>query len=173
MNDRAAAIERADLRHRMIPCGDCSFEENEMGDVHHEEMKRDIRRIDTELDSHERETDRAVTELSTHYKHISSTLDAQAHLLTQIDKRIGKMEVDLGKYNNMRERLDLLERSHGMLATEYVPRQEFNGALGSVRQHSEGKAAVLEGKLRMLVWGLGVFITIASGTIGFVASKVF
>lgn len=172
MSDKAAAIEWADLRDRMIPCGDC--EERDVSDERqHDEIKREMRRIDTELDSHERETDRAVTELATHYKHISSTLDSQSLLLSQIDKRIGAIEVDLGKYNNMRERLDMVERTQSALATAYVPREEFNGALGSVRQYSEGKSAGVEGKLRILVWGVGVFITLASGTIGFLASAIF
>jgi chromosome segregation ATPase len=171
-DSRVAAIEGADLRNQMIPCGDC--EESEMSDDRqHDDIKRDIRRIDTELDNHERETDRAITELATHYKHISSTLDAQGQILTHIDKRIGKMEVDLGRYNNMRERLDIVERTQSALATAYVPRDEFNGAVGSVRQFADVRSTGTEGKLRMLVWGVGVFITLASGTIGFVASAVF
>lgn len=172
MSDREASIMRADLRNRMVPCGDCDFEESTM-DAQHEEMKRDIRRIDTELDSHERETDRAITELSTHYSHISATLDSQAQLLAQIDKRMGKIEVDLGRYNNMRERLDDVERTQAAMGTAYVPRDEFNSALGSVRQHAEGKVAVVEGKLRMLVWGIGGFLTLASGSVGFIAARVF
>ena len=153
MNDRSAAVERADLRDRLIPCGDFDFEESEMSDEkQHDDMRRDIRRIDTELDSHERETDRAVTELSTHYSHISATLDAQAQLLSQIDKRMGKIEVDLGRYNNMRERLDGVERAQATLGTDFVPRREFNGMVGSIRN-----------QIKTMQWVFGIGFSLNGG----------
>lgn len=163
---RTAAVERDDLRNRMVACGDCSVEED-MSDSQHDEMKRDIRRIDTELDSHERETDRAITALSTHFEHISSTLDSQAKLLSQIDKRMGALEGDIKKYNNMRERLDGIERVQESMAQDYVPRPEFNGAINSVREFVKEKVDGLAGRFALLMWIIGAGFGVTFTALGF------
>ena len=154
MNDLEAAALSGDLRNEMIPCGECNFEEEYFvsDEKQHDDIRRDIRRIDTELDSHERETDRAITMLSTNYNHIASALEAQQKLLAQIDQRMGKMEVDLGRYNNMRERVDGLERAQSQLGVDFVPRNEFNGAVGSLRN-----------QIKTMQWVFGVGFSINGG----------
>lgn len=176
--DKTTAVYSADLRSAYIPCGDCSFEEEYLSD--HDDIKRDIRRLDTELDGHERETDRGITELRSNYVHIAKALDSQTVMLSQLDKRMGHMEVEIGRYNNLRERLDGLEQTEAKRSDTYVPRPEFNQTMVSVRQHADSvsskalsKADKVEGRLTTMVWGVGLMLAGISGVVGFIAARVF
>lgn len=129
MSSIADHIYGADLRDRLIPCGNC---EDPVSDL--ESVRQHVQRLDTELDGHEQENARTITELSTTVKHISVILEKQAHTMEDLDKRFAGMERKLDKYNNLRERTDSLEKSRTELSVDYVPRREFNGMVGSLRR---------------------------------------
>lgn len=151
MKDIERHIYGADLRDHLIPCGECGFEDA-MSNVDLENIKRDVRRLDTELDGHEQENARTITELATTVKHISTVLDNQARIMEGLERRFGEMERKLDRYNNLRERTDALERSREKLSTDYVPRQEFNGAINALR-----------GEIRTMKWIFGIGFTAVAG----------
>lgn len=51
----------------------------------------------------------------------------------QLSARLDEQEKKLDRYNNLRERVDIIEQTHDRMAKDYVPRDEFNGALNSLR----------------------------------------
>ncbi len=178
MSKKADAVYSADLRNTYIPCGDCDFEEEYMAD--HEKLERDIRRIDTELEGHMQENLRAITTLQTNYSHITRALDSQGRILEQIDKRMAHIEVAVGGVPALKERLDVIEGVEKTRSEHYIPRHEYNASLISVRQYAEGegakavaKADRVEGRLTMMVWGVGLTLAGISGVVGFIAARVF
>lgn len=151
MKDIERHIYGADLRDHLIPCGECGFEDA-MSSADIETIKRDVRRLDTELDGHEQENARTITELATTVKHISTVLDNQARIMEELKRQFSEMERKLDRYNNLRERIDAVERSREALPSDYVPRPEFNGAINSLR-----------GEIRTMKWIFGIGFTAVAG----------
>jgi hypothetical protein len=174
----ADAVYSADLRNSAIPCGDCDFEEEHVSD--HDKIERDIRRLDTELEGHVNENLRAITALQTNYSHITHALESQGRILEQIDKRMAHIEVAVGGVPALKERLDVIEGIEKTRSEHYIPRHEYNASLISVRQYAENegakataKADKVEGRLTMMVWGVGLTLAGISGVVGFIAARVF
>jgi hypothetical protein len=139
----------------------------------HQELKDAIRRIDVELDGHERESARVITELSTSFGYIKLMLEKQVVLSERNEERMNMLEMKLDQYNNLRERIDLTEECMRGLSQAYVPRHEINAAMGSVRQFTETKVEGISGKMVMLVWAIGIGFSTVGGVLGFIASRVF
>ena len=170
------ALLAADLRDRMVPCGDC--EEDELSDI--DGTKRDVRRVETELEGHIQENLRVITSLQTNYAHITQALESQGRILEQIDKRMAHIEVALGAVPAIKERMETMEAVEAKRSQDYVPRNEYNGSLVSVSQYAEAqaerataKAEKVEGRLTMMVWGIGLTLAGISGVVGFIAARVF
>ena len=172
MSDKEQAVLGGDLRDNKIPMGGCEDEEvRVMAEL--DNIKRDIRRLDTELDGHEQENARTITELSVGLLNIGKQLDTQAQTLQGISDRVGHLEVKIDRYNNLRERMDQAEQFIDKMGTSYVPRAEYQGALNSVREYAKGKADAVTGKMTMLVWAIGIGFSATGGAIGFLAARVF
>jgi len=139
----------------------------------HQEIKDALRRIDIELEAHERESNRVIVALSTSFDYIKTMLEKQEVLSERVNSRVNAMELKLDQYNNLRERIDLTEECLRGLSQAYVPRHEVNAAMGSVRQFAETKVEGVSGKMVMLVWAIGIGFSTVGGVLGFLASRVF
>ena len=166
------AVYFDDLRNRMIHVGDCSMKETSVSDEH-KVLQEAILRLETEVDSHERESTRIITDLTTSFRYIQQMLEGQQKMVENLDRRMDDMERKLDRYNDLRVRVDDTEACMKALGTNFVPRSEFNGALSSVREYAKQKADGTRGRLAMLVWAIGIGFTAMGGTLGFIAARVF
>lgn len=139
----------------------------------HRPFEEKLMRLETEIDSHERETTRAITDLSTSFRYIQQSLNSTHTAVTHLDQRMDQMERKLDAYNNLRERVDMNERCLDNLPANFVPRPEFDGAMKSVRQFAETKVEAVAGRISMLTWAIGIGFSTAGAAIGFLAARVF
>jgi uncharacterized coiled-coil DUF342 family protein len=132
-------------------------------------MEDQIKRLETKLEGHELENSRAITDLTATLRHMTETLSSYTSKFDALQESVNEMKTNLTKYNNLRERMDDLERIAEARMTEFVPRNEFNGAFKSVREFAEGRASTVQGRLAVVMWAMGALF----GVIGFIAARVF
>lgn len=142
---REEYVYSADLRNRSIPVGGC------------EEMAQDKQQQDNPnlvglLGAFQQETTNRITELTTSMRYICEGIDYQRAFAERMDARQDAMERKLDQYNNLRERTDMLEAVEARRAKDYVPREEFNGALRSLRA-----------QIRVMQWIFGVGFSLNAG----------
>ncbi len=73
----------------------------------------------------------------------------------ELSRRIDEQDKKLDRYNNLRERVDIIEQTHDRLSKDFIPREEFNGAVNSLREQ-------IKSGFGNLKWVLG-FILLAFG----------
>lgn len=151
---REAAVMQADLRDGMIPCGDCDFEEDGVSDHErkHDDTAEHLRRLDVEVEGVKLESSNAITALNTSLSFIGDQLKRYDETLKVVQSQLQTIASDVGKYNNVRERIDLLEQFQDNMGKNFVPREEFNGAFKSVRQ-----------QIRTLQWIFGIGFSLVGG----------
>lgn len=167
MNEEALSrILHSNTALHHIPCGDCNFDEViEMNSEDRDELKR----LQALLGNYQEQTTQQITTLTTSLSYIKEGIDWQRQFSERMDQRQDTLERKLDQYNNLRERTDALERAESERAVDYVPRREFNGALGSVREFAEGKAKAIEGRVIVVMWAMGI----TWGALGFLAAHIF
>ena len=131
----------ADLRDAMVPCGDCEFEEDLVSDKitghSHETPKHvtdSINRNTMGLEALQIETTRAIATLGQSMLHIRETNEHQTAAILRIETMQRDMATQIGRYNNMRERLDQIEAETSDMHEKFVGKEVFNGAMESIRK---------------------------------------
>lgn len=177
MDAKQWAIYGADLRNRLIPCGDCAFddEEHTMSDKHPDHAHDPPEHIVQQLARHEAwiheirdSSTRLISEQGRDLKWIREHMEKLGAMFEKIDARQDRMESELAKHNNFQSRLRVLEESRDTLAEEYVPRPEFDGAINSVRETMKDKVDALAGRFALLMWIVGAGFGIAFTALGFI-----
>lgn len=151
------------FRFTLVDCPECVFEMEELNTDHSHPTPK---HVEDQLNRHEAyigefrgESARMWGQVTTDLSYIKKAVDKLAHSTERHDQRLDHLEREIHKYNNLRERLDLLEKMHDRLSSDFVPRPEFNGALNSIREQSvEGDASIkdaLAAGLSSIRWVLG------------------
>lgn len=146
-----------------VNCPECVFD---MDDIKNDHTHPTPKHIEDQLARHEAyigefrgESARMWGQVTTDLSYIKDGLDKLTHSTERHDQRLDHLEREIHKYNNLRERLDLLEKTHDRLASDFVPRPEFNGALNSIREQSiagdESIKDALQSGLSSIRWVLG------------------
>ena len=78
----------------------------------------------------------------------------------EVSARLEEHGRKLDAYNNLRERIDVIEQTHDQLAKDFIPRGEFNGAVGSLRDQLRSNFATMQ-------WVLGGILAFATGIGGY------
>jgi protein-arginine kinase activator protein McsA len=152
-----------------VDCPECVFEVEEMPDMEKQVPEHDhpvpqhvtdqLKRHEMYIDQLQGENARMFGQIESALEYIRQAVDSQAQKTDANSVRLGHIEREIGKYNNVKERVDLLEETHKRLSSEYVPRAEFNGALASIRD-----------SINTLKWILGGFI---AGTFALAMYMIF
>jgi len=172
MNPVEWAILSADLRHRLIPCGNCDFddEEDDMNEKipHHEHdppqhIIQQLSRHEAWIHEIRESSTRMIAEQGTDLKWMREHIEKLGAVIDKIDARQDRMESELSKHNQFQARVRKLEENHEALPEEFVPRSEFDGAIKSVRETLEDKTKGLSERFTLLIWivggGFGIMFT--------------
>jgi len=126
-----------------VDCPECVFEVEEMPDMEKQVPEHDhpvpqhitdqIKRHEMYIDQLQGENARMFGNIETTLDYIRRAVDEQARYTDKHDERLDHIERKLDLYNNVKERVDLLEETHKRLSSDFIPRSEFNGALSSIR----------------------------------------
>ena len=176
-DDEATLIpERAKRFSSDIPvnCPECVFdaEEIDMSDIRREDLPAHDhpvpQHVTDQLKRHEMYIDQLQGENSRMFGSIETGLEFLKGQISEINsgwrelsKRLDEQEKKLDRYNNLRERMDLVEQTHDRLNKDYVPRQEFNGAVGSLRDQLRSSFATMQ-------WILGGVVAAAASIAAYV-----
>lgn len=173
MDDRYARIMTYDTRNRMIPCGDCSFEEDEMPEPDHqheppEHIVQQLARHEAWIHEIRDSSTRMIAEQGRDLKWMIEHMEKLGATIEKIDARQDRMESELSKHNNFQKRLQAVEETHENLADNYIPRTEFDAAMQSVRESVTEKVNAVSGRFSLLVWIIGAGFGVSFTALGFI-----
>lgn len=151
------------FRFTAVDCPECAFDMEELNTDHShpvpDHVTDQLKRHEAYIAEFRGESARMWGAVTTDLSYIKSALDKLTNSTERHDQRLDHLEREIHKYNNLRERLDLLEKTHDRLASDFVPRPEFNGALNSIREQSiDGDNSIkeaLQSGLSSIRWVLG------------------
>jgi tetrahydromethanopterin S-methyltransferase subunit G len=154
-----------------VYCPECVFEmEDVMDNIRREDLPEhdhpapqyivdQIKRHEMYIDQLQGENARMFGQIEMSLKYIREAVDKQAQQTDHHDSRLDHIERKLDVYNEVKTRVDTLETTHKQLSGEYIPRQEFNGALSSIRD-----------SIGILRWMFGGFV---AGVFAFASYVIF
>ena len=152
MNAMRDAVFSADLRHTAIPCGECTFEDDDMAtaEQHEQANATEIKQLTTLLNAwqlanahFQGQMEMQMKDSRDDIKTLFGVMKEQADL---INKTYSKVT------NGQEDRLKKAEDTLDKLPESYVRMDVFNGAMGSLR-----------GQIRQLKWIFGLGFTAVCG----------
>lgn len=173
MDDKAYRIYGADLRDRLVPCGNCDFEEEYVQQADHkheapEHIVQQLARHEAWIHEIRDSSTRMIAEQGSDLRWMRDHIEKLSAVIDKIDERQDSMQADLAKHNHFQTRLRTLEEARDTLPDEFIPRAEFDGAINSVRENVKGKVEGLAGRFALLMWIVGAGFGVTFTALGFI-----